>query len=114
MPLAALRPCSEPGCPEIGRSRFCVGHRRDFDAQRRTDTYDSVWRKLRRVVLATEPLCRACRAADRIEAAHEVDHVIPIGAGGDRLDIANLQPLCASCHRAKSATESRARNTVHA
>ena len=66
------------------------------------------WRRLRRAVLACEPLCRCCEAAGRANAAAEVDHVVPIGRGGEEWDRANLQPLCRACHEAKSARENAA------
>jgi 5-methylcytosine-specific restriction enzyme A len=66
--------------------------------------YDASWRALRLVVLAEEPLCRACEAEGRVEAATVVDHVVPLRAGGTH-QRANLQPLCAACHGVKTARE---------
>ena len=66
------------------------------------------WRRLRRSILAGEPLCRRCSAEGRTRAAEEVDHVVPIGRGGAAWDPDNLQPLCRACHEAKSAREHRA------
>jgi len=37
--------------------------------------------------------------------AYEVDHIIPIFKGGEILGIENVQLLCQSCHRIKSAEE---------
>jgi 5-methylcytosine-specific restriction protein A len=68
--------------------------------------YDSVWRRLRKMQLAREPLCRECAKTQRITSAAEVDHVIPIRQGGARLDAANLQSLCRSCHSRKTLRES--------
>lgn len=56
-----------------------------------------------------EPLCRLCKAAGRITAAVCVDHKVPIADGGSMHDVENLQPLCAACHRRKSAIEARER-----
>ena len=39
--------------------------------------------------------------------ANQVDHVTPLEAGGDPWDRDNLQALCGSCHRAKTAGENR-------
>ena len=58
------------------------------------------WIETRARVLNDEPLCRSCRAT----AATNVDHIV------DRLqtppetwcDLANLQPLCHSCHSRKT------------
>ena len=66
--------------------------------------YDTHWQRLRRVVLADEPLCRHCHAAGRIEPASEVDHILPLSKGGTN-DRENLQPLCHRCHSFKTATE---------
>ena len=46
-------------------------------------------------------LCVACLAAGRPTPATQVDHVIPLSAGGtDAMD--NLQSLCDACHEAKT------------
>ena len=44
--------------------------------------------------------CAKCGGNSRIE----VDHIIPDSLGGKH-DISNLQPLCHSCHLAKTALE---------
>jgi 5-methylcytosine-specific restriction enzyme A len=68
--------------------------------------YDWTWRKLRLAILAEEPLCRWCLAEDRLVAATEVHHVIPIAKRPDlRLDRANCVPLCAPCHSAHTRAE---------
>jgi 5-methylcytosine-specific restriction protein A len=55
-------------------------------------------------LLRNEPLCRMCRAKDRITPATELDHIIPLSKGGrDHED--NLQPLCAECHKEKTAED---------
>lgn len=72
----------------------------------RTLLYDtSAWRKLRKDHLRREPLCRACVAAGRTMPATVLDHITPVNEGGDFWDSQNHQPLCASCHAAKSARE---------
>lgn len=66
--------------------------------------YGATWRRLRAMVLAMEPTCRACRERGAVVAATDVDHVVARRHGGqDRLD--NLQPLCGACHRAKTVAE---------
>lgn len=71
--------------------------------------YGSLWRRLRLLILAGEPLCRHCKARGHVTAAALVDHVRPIEDGGGRLDPANLQPLCVPCHAAKTASDIAAR-----
>ncbi|WP_280393203.1 HNH endonuclease [Nocardia wallacei] len=63
------------------------------------------WRNLREAKLKDQPVCehRGCAAL-----ASEVDHIEPVGAGGDRYDWANLQSLCHAHHAEKTAAEARA------
>lgn len=114
MPRAAMRPCARQGCPHLVQSgeRFCAEHakerRGEWDRDRPSPSargYDEHWRKLRRVVLGREPLCRACSRAGLVVAAAEVDHIQPLAKGGTN-DLDNLQPLCKSCHSKKTMRES--------
>lgn len=65
--------------------------------------------------LRQHPLCVACARRDMVTAAVQVDHRIPLHAGGhDTLD--NLQGLCLECHAVKNAQEARDRaagTTLH-
>lgn len=70
--------------------------------------YTARWQKLRLIILAREPLCRACTAQGRTRAATMVDHITPKARGGND-DEANLQPLCAECHDAKTRAENGAK-----
>lgn len=64
--------------------------------------YDSgAWKRARLVILARGPLCAACG----IEAATDVDHIVPLRDGGAPFDAENLQPLCRVCHSEKTAHE---------
>lgn len=68
--------------------------------------YDRQWQKLRAAVLRTEPLCRSCKTRGQIVSATVVDHIIPIReAPKRRLDVTNLQPLCAPCHSRHKQSE---------
>ena len=69
--------------------------------------YGAKWRKVRDLVLRSEPLCRTCSNAGRLTAATEVDHIVPKSQGGDD-QVANLQPICRSCHNVKTQAEARA------
>lgn len=60
------------------------------------------WQAIRARQLAKHPLCQAC--AD-ITPANEVDHIVPIRAGGAKRDPANLSSLCRPCHAGKTAAE---------
>ena len=87
---------------------------RQFDRKRRGDpfrkTYQTAaWIRIRKFILQRDPLCKA---ADLCVKKHgttlpstEVDHIIPIRAGGAEYDPANLQGLCKQDHSAKTARE---------
>ena len=62
---------------------------------------------MRRIVLAEEPLCRMCLAADppRFTPSTIADHIKPKAEGGTD-DRENYQGACQSCSKAKTARES--------
>jgi len=104
MQKVPLRPCAAPGCPryaEVG-SAYCAECGR---ARRRPDPrpsaarrgYDSRWRRLRRMVLAEQPLCRRCLERGEVRLAEHVHHLRPLVAGGTH-ERDNLMPLCRKCH----------------
>jgi len=113
LPTKPKHYCAVPGCPNLVDSgeTYCPEHKRqtqkNVDARRGTSNqrgYDSTWRRLRRMVLNREPLCRECLKEGRLTPATEVDHIIPLASGGTN-DLENLQPLCHSCHSRKTAKE---------
>ncbi len=116
MPYKSLRPCSSPGCPELVRSgRYCQQHKkvhqRRYDKQRGTSAqrgYGANWRKLRKMVLARDPICEdpfgLHEKYNEVVSANEVDHIIPLKNGGTN-EMGNLQALCRSCHSRKTAVE---------
>jgi 5-methylcytosine-specific restriction enzyme A len=124
MPWAAPKPCAHTGCTVLVNraERFCPAHQRqswrERTARRRADPVEAplqalynstAWRRFRRVFLADHPLCVECGALGRVTAANVVDHVVAIRDGGAIWDEANLQPLCATHHDAKSGRELMAR-----
>ena len=71
------------------------------------------WRKVRKLHLASEPLCRMCADEGRITAAQVVDH-IKAHKGDEALfwDMGNLSSLCVHCHnRHKKREEMSGRKT---
>jgi 5-methylcytosine-specific restriction endonuclease McrA len=54
-------------------------------------------------IIDTRNRCRGCGATGRLD----YDHIVPLDRGGARLDPANVQPLCRSCHVAKTRREQR-------
>src|SRR5579871_2221454 len=63
--------------------------------------YDATHRKLRKLILARDPICRGCESAVSTVA----EHVVPLTCGGARLDPANLQGCCKSCADYKTNIE---------
>lgn len=63
--------------------------------------YGAQHQRLRKILLAREPLCRPCRAKGRVTEATIADHITPIAKGGAIYDLSNMQPVCAPCHDAK-------------
>ncbi|MFZ4773947.1 MAG: HNH endonuclease [Terrimicrobiaceae bacterium] len=114
MPTRAPRPCAQSGCPSlVSVGRFCAEHAQMYqaaqDAQRGTTAqrgYGARWQRLRRLALASHPICADPYRLHpgEIKAATDVDHIMPKAKGGhDTLD--NLQPLCHSCHSHKTSTQ---------
>jgi len=100
--------CIHTGCGELVISGRCTEHARQHNKQQqdRRDAketwrdYDTqAWRYARKQVLSREPNCRTCGR----EATH-VDHIVRLKDGGTH-DVANLQPLCGSCHGLKTYNE---------
>jgi hypothetical protein len=75
---------------------------RDADPRRLLPLKSAVWQRLRIVVLADEPLCRACRRQGRVVPATDVDHDDGNPGNNDR---DNLVALCHSCHSRKTAQD---------
>lgn len=70
------------------------------------------WQRVRRLFLATAPLCtdpyRTHLMERRVQVAQEVDHIIPLAHRPDlAFTFENLQGLCLDCHARKSQEERR-------
>ncbi len=52
--------------------------------------------------------CAQCKATGQLRPAHEVDHIVPVWAGGGEGD-ANLQAINRECHKAKTSAEAARR-----
>lgn len=51
--------------------------------------------------LEAEPMCRDCRAEGYDHPSEEIDHVLPLHAGGQDTDD-NIRALCRGCHAART------------
>lgn len=109
MPLAAPRPCTSPGCPNLvrggGRCEGCGKRDEKADRDRRGSSaergYGSKWQAFRLKYLADHPLCVLCaeEKPPKVTAATVVDHIK--AHKGDQIlfwDLANLRPLCKPHH----------------
>lgn len=103
MPM--VTPCCYPGCPVLldGVGSYCPEHKRK--RQHRPSSaergYDNVWRRCRDGYIQEHPVCEGQYVCNGMPA-EEVDHIVPIEEGGERLDHANLQSLCGACHKHKT------------
>ena len=109
MPPLPPRPCRWPGCPKLSSdgSGYCPDHvdqakarqaKQRHEQDRRQSAarrgYDRRWAAVRAIKLRTGPLCERCG-----KVATVVHHVVPVEDRPDlRLDLANLESLCRSCH----------------
>ena len=111
MPNKPKRACNIPGCSEyaVNRSQYCKSHIRNNKRQKwgkHNPFYDtSAWRNLRNAFIRVNKLCKHCADKGIIREATQVDHIRSIENGGDPLSWDNLQPLCTSCHAAKTSQE---------
>lgn len=61
--------------------------------------HSQAWKQLRLVKLAETPYCERCYREDRLTPATTVHHIRELSEAWDeRLNLANLESLCASCH----------------
>jgi 5-methylcytosine-specific restriction protein A len=87
--------------------------RQSYDRARNSDPFRKLystarWRRVRVRIKLRDPLCKVCGN----KATEEIDHVVPaklwVAQGKDFWDEANLQGLCSTDHKKKSARERNA------
>ncbi len=91
----ALRPCIQPGCPELTARTRCTLHERQRDYARNAPYQDSRWKRLR-VEVVKAGRCYWCGVTGKRLVA---DHVTPISQGGEPYDRSNVVSACYSCNR---------------
>ena len=101
-PWAPRRPCAHHGCGKLVQSGRCDAHRKQRRRMEDTDRpnsyrrgYDKRWARLRRMVLAAQPVCKCGQPATC------VDHIVALAAGGDNC-VENLEAMCHACHSSKT------------
>ncbi|MCW1844137.1 HNH endonuclease [Prosthecomicrobium hirschii] len=88
--------------------------REDFRGSASSRGYDHRWTRLSLKYRRQHPFCEECERHGRDALADLVDHVIPLRKPfvGPRLEVGNLQSLCARCHSGiKAALEREAEAT---
>ena len=92
--MRGYRPCMDCRVPtHATRCEPCTV------AWRAARDYGAAWQVVRAEHLRLESDCRLCGVPGT-----EVDHVLPLRDGGTHRH-SNLQTLCATCHRRKTAAE---------
>lgn len=56
------------------------------------------WRKLRRLLLRNNPLCKRCENMGIVKVASVIDHTVPARVYDDFYNTNNLVPVCVQCH----------------
>lgn len=59
--------------------------------------------------LSRNAYCEKCDEKGILTEATEVDHIIPLEAGGEPYEDSNLQSLCKRCHGVKTGEENKER-----
>lgn len=66
------------------------------------------WQKIRlQVIERDNHCCVECKRQGRITKGRDVDHIVPVAAGGSFTDLSNLQFLCKECHITKTQQDRR-------
>lgn len=110
MPIRAKTICNHPGCGSIiDAPGYCSKHFKNKATgwhQTKTTTqrgYGHAWRKIRDYILKRDNYhCLVCAKKNRVSVATQVDHIISKSVGGTD-DYSNLQSICVSCHKHKTA-----------
>ncbi len=79
-------------------------NRRNYCSQKCMQEFNEAhsWFWIRKAVLKRDKYrCSICGQKFRKKQLH-VDHIIPVGEGGQLLDKKNLRTLCKECHKAKT------------
>lgn len=113
MPAKIPKACRKQGCKHttINSNGYCDEHqgcgwqRHQNGKTSSQRGYGAQWRKIRAVVLVRDNyLCQECLKQGLFVTATTVDHITPKAHGGSD-DLTNLQSLCDSCHKFKTARE---------
>ncbi len=106
MPYKPKRPCAYPGCGQLAvREQYCAVHQKTVDKHYNQFERDPVsnkrygrsWKRIRDRYIRLHPLCEECQRENKLTAAEEVHHILPLAKGGGN-EAENLMALCKPCH----------------
>ena len=112
MPISAPKPCGHHGCGKlVSDGRYCPEHKReqpqrDHGSAGKRVTGRRGMKDRERIKRRDLGLCQACYAKGILTEGTQVDHIVPLSAGGSD-DDSNKQLLCTACHKVKSASDRR-------
>lgn len=103
----SLSKCDSCKAKKNERHQLYDKYRRDKQAKAFYNSKE--WQLLREQALLRDlGLCQHCLPKDKIQLAEEVDHILPIKFYWEhRLTLDNLQSLCNTCHRVKTAEDKK-------
>jgi 5-methylcytosine-specific restriction protein A len=116
MPNAAPKAChcGQLDCTNHRAPVLIKESRRATDIYRKDDPHRAIyrtkqWQRTRKHILTRDPLCKigvlCVQKYGTLMPSTDVDHVIPIRAGGDPWDENNLQGACHADHARKTVLE---------
>ncbi len=107
MPMAALRSCSYPGCPNLVRSGRCEKHTyHDAHIPTTQKLFNTNrWKKRRANQLAKEPWCKECLKKGIFTVGTIADHIEPHHGDPVKFFTGKLQTLCKPHSDIKTAQE---------
>ena len=109
VPMKPLKPCLNPGCPNLTDERYCLQHSPLYQrASAHKRGYTSKWQRRSKQFLKKHPLCVKCKQNGKLTPATVVDHIVP-HRGNEELmwSESNWQPLCKHCHDKKTGKDDK-------
>lgn len=95
-----------PYAPKNYASRNLPGFKKHKPPKKKTAArgYGGEWQVIQTKVLNERTWCETCLSLGTMTRASEVDHIRPLSKGGTHAR-ENLQVLCGTCHRQKTARD---------
>lgn len=114
MPKKSLRPCRQPGCPELVQSGYCSVHN-DYNPRKHWDKLDQQkdprlvafygsykWKRTSKLFRIANPLCERCYSRGIIRVSqlshHDPELTTLLDQGLNPFDWMYLHAICDSCH----------------